>query len=72
MKIRMHAQMFVAAIGLAALFAFSAPAPAATFHREQATIPESVATPAVPQAAGDGGPVTVPKICCFRWFCYIC
>jgi len=71
MKIRMHAQMFVAAVGLAALFAFSAPAPAATFDLEQATMPESVATPAVTQAAGDG-PIELPKICCYRWFCWLC
>jgi hypothetical protein len=70
MKIRTHAQMFVAAVGLAALLGSSAPAPAATFDLEQAAIPESVATPTVTQAAADGP--LVPKICCFRWICWVC
>ena len=68
MKIRMHAQMFVAAVSLAAVFAFSAPAPAATFVQEQAMSPESVATPTVTRAPGD----PIIKVCCLPWVCYVC
>ena len=71
MKIKMHARMFVAALGVAALFAFSAPAPAATFVQERATTPESVATPPVTQASDDG-PSKIIKICCAGWFCWPC
>jgi len=73
MTIRTYAHRltrFAAAAGLAGLVAIAVPAMASA-SQSGAVDSFSIAVP-VAAAAADNGPVIVPRICCFRWFCWLC
>ena len=72
MKIRTYAHRlttFAVAAGLAGLLAIAVPGMASA---SQFTAPDSPSIAAPIAAAAGDGPVQVPKICCFRWICWVC